>query len=229
MSGFLNLFGKVKEEKKVDVSGTIHLIKDTIHSLEKRQNFIDKNIEEERKYGKEAIAKNNKQRAMTHIKKIKMYQKEYEHIQGNILNLETQRMALENQVTSYNIVQAMKASSIALKNGPKPEEISDLMDNINDSIQDQEEIAQELSRPIGPVMDEDELQSELEMLESDYLHEISGTKKDVQLSLASLPSVKNKDILNIPDIPNILNTSDKEIKDKEKEEKELKELEMILS
>lgn len=219
MSGIFNLFGKKKEEKKVDVTSTINLIRETVSTLEKRQVFIDKNIEMERTHAKEAISKNNKQRAISHIKKVKMYQKEYDNIQGNIFNLETQRIALESQVTSYNIVQAMKASSVALKQGPNPDEISDLMDGIDESIQIQDEIAQELSRPIGPVMDDSELESELEMLESEYIHEISGTKDIINNlnNLNKLPKAK-KEIKIEKNTDNIDNT-----------EKELKELEMILS
>jgi hypothetical protein len=92
-----------------------------------------------------------------------MYEKEYKTIDGNIFNLETQRIAIESQITLNSVVDAMKLSSKSLETMIKPEKISELMDNISEQIQTQQEISDELSRPIIN-FDEDELLQEFENL-----------------------------------------------------------------
>jgi charged multivesicular body protein 4 len=158
------LFGKKKEEVKENNSmTTILMLKDTISTLEKRKEFIEKNIENERNKAKQYVENNNREKAIIHIKKIKMYEKEYKTIDGNIFNLETQRIAIESQITLNSVVDAMKLSSKSLETMIKPEKISELMDNISEQIQTQQEISDELSRPIIN-FDEDELLQEFENL-----------------------------------------------------------------
>jgi len=202
------LFGKKKEEKKVDITETVRLLKESISSLEKRHVFLDKNIEQERETARDWLKKGNKQKALTHMKKLKLYQKEADIIDGNIYNLETQRLTIESFATTKNIIEVMKQSSQVLKQGPDQEQVSDLVDDINESIQIQQEVAEELSRPIGPVFDEDELLGELEELEMN-----ETLKKDViPLRMIDMPVAPKKKIIV-----------------KVSEEDELKELEVLMS
>jgi len=202
------LFGKKKEEKKVDITETVRLLKESISSLEKRHVFLDKNIEQERETARDWLKKGNKQKALTHMKKLKLYQKEANIIDGNIYNLETQRLTIESFATTKNIIEVMKQSSQVLKQGPDQEQVSDLVDDINESIQIQQEVAEELSRPIGPVFDEDELLGELEELEMN-----ETLKKDViPLRMIDMPVAPKKKIIV-----------------KVSEEDELKELEVLMS
>jgi DNA primase catalytic subunit len=211
------LFGKKKEEKKIDINDTVRLLKDSISSLEKRRNFIDKNIDQERETARDWLKKGNKQKALNHMKKLKLYQKEADIIDGNIYNLETQRLTIESFVTTKNIIEVMKQSSQVLKQGPSQEQVSDLVDDINDSVQIQQEVSEELSRPIGPVFDEDELLGELEELEMN-----ETLKKDVVLPIrsVSLP-ITEKDMPSVP-----ISMVNKSI---DSSEDELKELESLMS
>lgn len=209
------LFGKKKEEKKVDINATVTLLKESISSLEKRRDFIQKTIDQERETARDWLKKGNKQKALTHMKKLKLYEKETSIIEGNIYNLETQRLTIESFVTTKNIIEVMKQSSEVLKQGPDQEQVSDLVDNINESIQVQQEVSEELSRPIGPVFDEDELLGELEELEMN-----ETLKKDV-IDIG-------KKIYNIKDMPSISIPISRVCKSKS-EEDELKELEIMMS
>lgn len=211
------LFGKKKEEKKIDINDTVRLLKDSISSLEKRRNFIDKNIDQERETARDWLKKGNKQKALNHMKKLKLYQKEADIIDGNIYNLETQRLTIESFVTTKNIIEVMKQSSQVLKQGPSQEQVSDLVDDINDSVQIQQEVSEELSRPIGPVFDEDELLGELEELEMN-----ETLKKDVVFPIrsVSLP-ITEKDMPSVP-----ISMVNKSI---DSSEDELKELESLMS
>lgn len=215
------LFGKKKEEKKIDINSTVLLLKDSINSLEKRRDFIQKNIDKERDTARDWLKRGNKQKAITHMKKVKLYQKEESIIEGNIYNLETQRLTIESFSMTKNIIEVMKQSSEVLKQGPDQDQVSDLVDDINESIQIQQEISEEISRPIGPVFDEDEILGELEELE---MNEI--LKKDIILPAPVRPSFNEKDMPNV-DMPNVhINMVQK---DSKSDEDELKELDILIS
>ncbi len=208
------LFGKKKEEKKVDIKATIFLLKDAISSLEKRRDFIQNNMDREKTNAKEWMKKGIKDKALLHMKKFKLYEREANMIDGNIYNLETQRLTIESFMTSNNIIEVMKQASQVLRQGPNPDQVSDLVEEINDSMQNQQEIAEELSRPIGPVMDEDELLSELGELEAEELDKI--VKKEV----------KKEDLPKVPVLGEKINIDEKinnNVND------ELKELELLMS
>jgi hypothetical protein len=108
----------------------------------------------------------------------------------------------------------MKQSSQVLKQGPSQDQVSDLVDDINESVQIQQEVAEELSRPIGPVFDEDELLGELEELEMK-----ETVKKEVILPIRKVSVLTEKDMPNVP-----ISMANKSLNSSEDELKELESL-----
>ena len=108
----------------------------------------------------------------------------------------------------------MKKTSQVLKQGPNPDEVSDLVDEINDSIDSHYEISEELSRPIGPVVDEDELLRELDDIEEKEMDNF--VKKDIILPI--LPKVPIKDVRDVRDVRDVKYVND-----------EIRELELLMS
>jgi hypothetical protein len=194
------LFGSKK--KQVDTTQTVFNIKETILTLEKRRDFIEKNIETERKKAKEYIQYNNRERALFHLKKVKMYEKEQKMLDGNIFNLESQRLAIESHINIKSTMDALKLSSETLKEIIKPTEVSNLMDDISELMQSQQEVSEELARPIINY-DEDDLLEELDKLSTTEAHEIA-------IKLPSVPTHK----------PVILSKTDEE---------ELEELKLMMT
>ena len=223
------LFGKKKQEQKIDINATILVLKDAITSLNKRRDFLDNNMNKEKEMAREWLKKGNKQKALLHMKKLKLYEKESNVIDGNIYNLETQRLTIESFSTTKNIVEVMKKTSQVLKQGPNPDEVSDLVDEINDSIESHYEISEELSRPIGQVLDEDELLRELDDIEEKEMgREMDNfVKRDVILT--NLPKVPIKNVKDVKDVKE--DKEDKnDIKDvKDVKEDEIRELELLMS
>jgi hypothetical protein len=194
------LFG-TKKETKTDITKTIFSIKDTISTLEKRKEYVEKHMQNERAQAKNYVQNNNKERALFHLKKIKMYEKEQKLLDNNIFNLETQRMAIESQVNIKSVIDVMKMSSQTLQESINPSDISNVVDEISELIQTQQEVSEELSRPIISY-DDDELLQELDNLCSEQ----TQPQLQQQLQLPSVPTQK-------PIIKNINKSEEEELEE----------------
>lgn len=192
------LFGTKKE--KTDIPKTIFSIKDTISTLEKRKEYIEKHIQNEHIQARNYVQNNNKERALFHLKKIKMYEKEQKLLDGNIFNLETQRLAIESQANIKSVMDVLKMSSETLQEIIKPSEVSNVVDEISELIQTQQEVSEELARPIV-TYDDDEL---LEELDSMCSEQQTLPQTIPQLQLPSVPTQK-------PIIKNITKTEQEEL------------------
>lgn len=170
-------FGKKKkvDEKPITTSSAIQKLKDTIALLEKREIHISKQIDELKNIAKECIKNKQKDKAMYHIKKYKMLEKERESLFGSKLNLETQCLVLSGAVIDTEIFNAMKLGRDAMQkseNRVEPEKVDELMDDIEENMASVREVAESLARPLGPSLDEDTLIEELkaEILEEEVKH-----------------------------------------------------------
>jgi hypothetical protein len=193
------LFGTKKE---TDITKTIFSIKDTISTLEKRKEYVEKHIQNERTQAKNHVQNNNKERALFHIKKIKMYEKEQKLLDCNIFNLETQRLAIESQVNIKSVIDVMKMSSQTLQECINPSDVSNAVDEISELIQTQQEVSEELARPIINY-DDHELLEELDNLCSEQTQQ---QQPQIQLQLPTVPNQK-------PIIKNINKTEEEELEE----------------
>jgi len=108
------------------------------------------------------------------LKRKKRYEAQLNQIDGTLTTLEYQREALENANTNTEVLKIMKMAAEASKSAHGEIDI-DKVHDLKDEIQEQNDIAKEISdvisSPIGIGMDidEDDLMRELEELEQENL------------------------------------------------------------
>lgn len=194
----MSLFGKLfgsggKGGKSPTPQEAIQRLRETEEMLAKKQDFLEKKIEQELMTAKKNGTK-NKRAALQALKRKKRYEKQLAQIDGTLSTIEFQREALENANTNTEVLKNMGFAAKAMKAAHENMDI-DKVDDLMAEITEQQEVAQEISdvisRPVGfgEDYDEDELMAELEELEQEELDknllEIGGTE---DVSLPSVPS-----------------------------------------
>ncbi|XP_035486089.1 charged multivesicular body protein 4b [Scophthalmus maximus] len=208
MSLIARMFGGGgKGAKAPTTQEAIQRLRETEEMLTKKQEFLEKKIEQELATAKKNGTK-NKRAALQALKRKKRYEKQLAQIDGTLSTIEFQREAIENANTNTEVLKTMGFAAKALEGAHKHMDI-DKVDDLMADITEQQELAQEISdvisRPVGPMgedFDEDELLAELEEMEQEELDnnllEIQGTE-DVPLpsvpstSLPSRPAQKKEE------------------------------------
>ena len=143
--------------------------------LFKKQEYLESKIEKE----KVSLVKNaskNKSAALQSLRRKKRYEKQLQQIDNTLTTIEMQREALELATTNTTLLKTMQNAATALKKTHVSINVEEV-NNIMDSIADQQELVNEIANAIGnPVgfdddIDEDELELELEALEERALEE----------------------------------------------------------
>ncbi|XP_013872202.1 charged multivesicular body protein 4b [Austrofundulus limnaeus] len=193
MSLFAKMFGSNKSGKAPTAQEAIHKLRETEEMLAKKQEFLEKKIEQELLTAKKNGTK-NKRAALQALKRKKRYEKQLTQIDGTLSTIEFQREALENANTNTEVLKNMGFAAKAMKAAHENMDI-DKVDDLMADITEQQELAQEISdvisRPVGfgEEYDEDDLMAELEELEQEELDknllEIKGTE---DVPLPSVPS-----------------------------------------
>ncbi|CAI5687237.1 charged multivesicular body protein 4b [Oreochromis aureus] len=197
----MSLFGKIfgsggKGGKAPTPQEAIQRLRETEEMLAKKQDFLEKKIEQELLTAKKNGTK-NKRAALQALKRKKRYEKQLAQIDGTLSTIEFQREALENANTNTEVLKNMGFAAKAMKAAHENMDI-DKVDDLMAEITEQQEVAQEISdvisRPVGfgEDYDEDELMAELEELEQEELDknllEIGGTENLPSVPSTSLPS-----------------------------------------
>ncbi|XP_077459805.1 charged multivesicular body protein 4b-like [Stigmatopora argus] len=201
----MSIFGKLfgisgggKGGKAPTAQEAVQKLRDTEEMLTKKQDFLEKKIEQETLTAKRHGTK-NKRAALQALKRKRRYSKQLEQIDGTLSTIEFQREALENANTNTEVLKNMGFAAKAMKAAHKELNV-DNVDDLMSDIMEQQELAQEIteviSNPIGfgEQVDEDELLAELEEMEQEELDrnllEVEGTPDVVLPSVpaASLPS-----------------------------------------
>ncbi|KAG7462211.1 charged multivesicular body protein 4c-like [Solea senegalensis] len=163
----------------------IHKLRETEEMLTKKQDYLEKRIEQELMVAKKHGTK-NKRAALQALKRKKRLEQQLTQIDGTLSTIEFQREALENSHTNTEVLKNMGVAAKAMK---RIHESTDLgkIDDLMLDITEQQDLAQEISdaisRPSGEMFDEDELMAELAELEQEALEE---TMSD----LPSAPTIK---------------------------------------
>lgn len=162
----------------------IHKLRETEEMLTKKQEYLEKKIEQEIATAKRNGTK-NKRAALQALKRKKRFEQQLTQIDGTLSTIEFQRDALENANTNTEVLKNMGFAAKAIKGVHQNMDL-DKIDSLMQDITEQQDIAQEIhdaiSRPFGDQFDEDELLAELEELQQEELEE--STK-----SMGRLPSV----------------------------------------
>ncbi|KAI1233576.1 hypothetical protein IHE44_0004760, partial [Lamprotornis superbus] len=194
----------------------IQRLRDTEEMLSKKQEFLEKKIEQElaaaRKHGTK-----NKRAALQALKRKKRYEKQLAQIDGTLSTIEFQREALENANTNTEVLKNMGFAAKAMKAAHDNMDI-DKVDELMQDIAEQQELADEISTAIskpvgfGEEFDEDELMAELEELEQEELDK-------------NLLEISGPETVPLPNVPSISIPSKPAKKKEEEEDDDMKELE----
>jgi len=225
---FGRLFGSNQPHSKpqVDLNASIQQLRAASQQLEKREGHLEKKIQQCLQVAKEKSKRRDKKGALFELKKKKQLENQLQSIQGKKLNLETQIMTLEDAHLNKQTLAAMKTSANALKSTVKESDLDkadELMDEINEAMDQVQEMNEAMSQPIGPVMDENELEAELAELEELDADELLNAMPQVQKSNGQKVKDSDDAVLDLPNVP------DKEIKGKTDEEDELAQLEQMMN
>mmetsp|Transcript_20421 Transcript_20421/g.28409 ORF Transcript_20421/g.28409 Transcript_20421/m.28409 type:complete len:278 (-) Transcript_20421:34-867(-) len=203
-----NLFGSKKKEASTVSSTssrpvtnpqtTIVKLRESIATQEKREEHIQKKVDQMVKEAKVKLGKKDKKGALFAMKRKKLYEAEIDKIQNVKMTLETQVINLESAAQNAETFQAMKAGTSTMANIRKDvgiEKVDDVMDDIREEMEMANEINQAIAQPVDPLLaDEDELLAELNELETADL-EAELLKPAAQT--IDLPSVPDKKITGL--------------------------------
>lgn len=154
--------------------------------LTKKQDYLEKRIEQELMIAKKNGTK-NKRAALQALKRKKRLEQQLTQIDGTLSTIEFQREALENSHTNTEVLKNMGFAAKAMKQVHENmdiDKIDDLMADITEQQDVAREISDAISRPFGDEFDEDELMAELAELEEAELEE----SMDRMGGLPSVPS-----------------------------------------
>ncbi|XP_068698404.1 charged multivesicular body protein 4b-like [Montipora foliosa] len=192
------VFGGKNKEQPPTTQEAIQKLRATEEMLAKKSEFLEKKIDAEKETAKKHASK-NKRAALMALKRKKRLDKQLQQIDGTLSTIELQRESLENANTNTEVLNNMSYAAKALKSAHQQLDVDDVHEMMDD-IQEQTELADEISRAIsepagfGMECDEDDLMAELEELEQEGLDAdlltIGGT--------ASLPSVPSTELPATP-------------------------------
>jgi len=176
MSLLAKMFGLGGKDDKAPTTGqAIQKLRETEEMLIKKQEFLEKKIDQELDTAKKNGTK-NKRVAIGALKRKKRYEKQLQQIDGTLSTIEMQREALEGANTNTAVLQTMGDAAKALKAAHQHmdvDKVHDMMDDIAEQQDVAREISDAISNPVafGQDIDEDELERELEELEQEELDE----------------------------------------------------------
>uniref|UniRef100_A0A8C8MMR7 Charged multivesicular body protein 4b n=1 Tax=Oncorhynchus tshawytscha TaxID=74940 RepID=A0A8C8MMR7_ONCTS len=152
MSVFGKLFGGGgKGGKGPSAQEAIQKLRETEEMLTKKQEFLEKKIDQELITAKKNGTK-NKRAALQALKRKKRYEKQLTQIDGTLSTIEFQREALENANTNTEVLKNMGFAAKAMKAAHENMDI-DKVDDLMQDITEQQELAQEISdaisKPVG--------------------------------------------------------------------------------
>ncbi|XP_053198128.1 charged multivesicular body protein 4c [Scomber japonicus] len=162
----------------------IHKLRETEEMLTKKQDYLEKRIEQELTIAKKNGTK-NKRAALQALKRKKRLEQQLTQIDGTLSTIEFQREALENSHTNTEVLKNMGYAAKAMKKvheNMDVDKIDDLMQDITEQQDVAREISEAISGPFGETFDEDELLAELAELEQEEL-------EDNMKRMGGLPSV----------------------------------------
>ncbi|XP_031565122.1 charged multivesicular body protein 4b-like [Actinia tenebrosa] len=191
-----SIFGKKKKDEPPTTQEAIQKLRSTEELLQKKSDFLEKKIGQELVLAKQNASK-NKRAALNALKRKKRLEKQLNQIDGTLSTIEFQREALEGANTNTEVLKNMSYAAKALKAAHQQLDVDDVHDMMDD-IQEQTELADEISRAIsepvgfGQDIDEEELNAELEELEQEGLDEellkVGGTAELPTVPTTELPA-----------------------------------------
>ncbi|KAJ1369641.1 hypothetical protein KIN20_031141 [Parelaphostrongylus tenuis] len=171
---FLRKFFHKKRKRKHSISSAeeaINNLRDLETLLIKKQEHYEEKIATEVANAKKHGVK-NKKLALAALRRKKHHEIELSRIDGVLMKIEAQRRALEDAGMNMEVLGVLDQTRNALRTANQKldiDKVAELMDEIGEGLQLADEFSSAISRPIGDVIDEDELLGELEDLEKNAI------------------------------------------------------------
>ncbi|KAK4225334.1 putative vacuolar-sorting protein SNF7 [Podospora fimiseda] len=168
MSGLWGWFGAGAAQKRKDTPKNVILdLRTQLEMLQKREAHIIRQIEEQDKEARKHVA-TNKTAAKVALRRKKVFEGNLEQTMNHIGTLEQQINAIESANINQETFKAITRASAAMKeiHGKLTvDKVDEAMEQLQENNQLNEEISQAISSVnIGPAIDEDELNEELDQL-----------------------------------------------------------------
>ncbi|KAK3027105.1 hypothetical protein RJ639_042399 [Escallonia herrerae] len=165
------ILGRRRTRKEPSVLATLDQLRESLESLEKKENHYLKKVDEEIKKAKDFSRAKNKRAALKCLKQKRQYELQIEQLGNYQLRIHDQMITLEGTRATTGAVDALRTGAAAMKAMLKATNINDVdrtMDEINEQTESIRQIQDALATPVGAAanIDEDELEAELEELES---------------------------------------------------------------
>ncbi|KAL7536410.1 hypothetical protein ACHAXR_012071 [Thalassiosira sp. AJA248-18] len=199
---------------RTHTANTVVNLRENIATQEKREQHLEKKIEQLVVEAKAKMAKKDKKGALFALKRKKLYETEIDKIANIKMTLETQVMNLESAAQNAETFKAMNAGKSAMSNlreDTNIDKVDDLMDDIKEEMEMADEISNALAQPVDPLMaDEDDLLAELQELEAEDVEE-------QLLQPAKMEAFPDAPSSKLPVIPNATKEEEDELKQLEAE------------
>lgn len=139
LKSFFSSKSNSKSSSDQSIEAVINQLKETEETLNKQQDFLESQIENEKGNALCFLKQGNKRAAMQAMKKKKRYELRQVQVDGTLTTLELQREQLENSRTNVEVIDVMRAADRAMK---KLNEGLDLeaIDGLVDDMKEQKEI-----------------------------------------------------------------------------------------
>ena len=188
------LFGSKKKEPEVDqrqkVVQTMELLSKQINDLDEKIKFIEAKKNNQNEIAKTKLKANDKIGAKQALAKKKQFDEQIKQYDGAMMMLEQQKMILEQSETMKDVVNNLKKAGQVIKEasqGMSVDDLDKLKDDMDDIKAQQEEVSTFFKE--YAVVDNDELDEELNKLESDLVNEgfADAGKKEVVVNPHAQP------------------------------------------
>ncbi|XP_073289768.1 vacuolar protein sorting-associated protein 32 homolog 2-like [Primulina huaijiensis] len=171
---FSRILGKPKQE--TSALATLDKLNETLEMLEKKESVLQKKASAEVEKARNYTKAKNKRAAIQCLKRKKLYEEQMGQLANFQLRIHDQMIMLEGAKATTDTVDALRSGAAAMKAMQKATNIDDVdktMDQINEQTENMKLIQEALATPVGAAadFDEDELEAELEELESAELEE----------------------------------------------------------
>jgi len=209
--------GGTSTASRTGTANTVVNLRESIATQEKREQHLEKKMEQLTAEAKAKMAKKDKKGALFALKRKKMYEAEIDKIANIKMTLETQVMNLESAAQNAETFKAMNQGKNAMSNireDTNIDKVDDLMDEIKEEMEMADEISNALAQPVDPLMDEDDLLAELQEMEAeDVEDQLLQPAKMAQEEIA-FPDVASGEL---PAIANATKAEEEELKQLEAE------------
>lgn len=173
----MRLFGKsknVQKKKEVRPEDSIEKLRETLDMLQKREQYLERNIAKEIDFARKN-ASTNKRAALMALKRKKGYEAQIEKLTATQMTIEEQLMVIEGAQVNLETMKALRTGAKAMEKihgAMTIDQVDDTMDEIREQMDLASEISDAISQPLGnDLLDDMDLEAELDELQSQSIDE----------------------------------------------------------